>query len=53
VKQGNGPKKPKNAKITVLLRHAEKQEKTEKNRKKAKNLLLWTHSPKGPEEREK
>ena len=53
MKQGNGPEKPKNAKITVLLRHAEKQKKTEKNRKKAKNLLWWTHSPKGPEEREK
>jgi hypothetical protein len=52
VKQGNGPKKPKNAKITVLLRHAEKQEKTEKNTKKEEILLLWTHSPKGPKERE-
>ena len=31
----------------------EKQEKTEKNTKKAKNLLGWTHSPYGPEEREK
>jgi hypothetical protein len=53
VKQGNGPEKAKNTKITLLLRHAEKQEKTEKNTKKEEILLLWTHSPKGPEEREK
>jgi hypothetical protein len=53
VKQSNGPEKPKNAKITVLLRHAEKQKKTEKNRKNSENLLRWTHSPKGLEEREK
>jgi hypothetical protein len=39
VKQGKRPESPKNAKITLLLRHAEKQEKTEKNTKKAKNLL--------------
>jgi hypothetical protein len=39
VKQGNHAKSQKNAKITLLLRHAEKQEKTEKNTKKAKNLL--------------
>jgi hypothetical protein len=35
------------------LRHAEKQEKTEKNTKKAKKLLPCTYRPKGPKEREK
>jgi hypothetical protein len=35
------------------LRHAEKQKKTEKNTKKARNLLFCTYRPKGPKEREK
>jgi hypothetical protein len=39
--------------MTALLRHAEKQKKTEKNTKKDKNLLLLTYRPKGPNEREK
>jgi hypothetical protein len=34
------------------LRHAEKGKKTEKNTKKAKNLLSCTYRPKGPKERE-
>ena len=51
-KEGHTANRAKKPKITVLLRHAEKGKKTEKNTKKAKNLLFFTYRPKGPEERE-